>query len=561
MVKKLLFAAILALAVFLRFNQLGTDPPSLDWDEASTGYNAYALLLTGHDEYGYPWPISIRSFGDFKPPGYTYLDILPIAIFGLTEFAVRLPSAIFGSLTLISAYFLTKEFFKKNREDEPLDQANTFDTDTLALLAMFVYAIAPWPLQFSRAAFEGNIAVFFVTTGMVFLLRWLRTQKNINLILAALVLATSLYIYHAARLVVPVMLLGVALRYRQTLLKNMKVTAPATIIALLILAPLAYSFTRGSDAARFSSVSIFKPTIDMLQTVQFQQADEESGHSLLALLHNRRIEYAKQFISGYLDHYNIMYMFLIGDVVGRHHAPGVGLFYLVELIFIAVGIFTLIKLKFNAKFIFIWWALIGPLPAAISTGTPHAIRSILLLPIPHITIALGIYTTYRLIPTRLANIKSATIDPILLKAALITIFTLMYTASFTYYLIHYYVHQPVEYANEWQYGYKQMVDEVEKVEQNYDHIIITSLYDQPYIYFLFYKSKRYDPRVFINNGQRDRGWNNYEFRKIKWEEDRHLPNTLLVGGPDEVPTGEPGQIATITYPNGKDVFRLVGTGK
>src|SRR3989344_6598642 len=104
---------VILLAAFLRFYQLGVNPPSLDWDEASLGYNAYSLLKTGRDEFGRSWPVSIRSFEDYKPAMYTYLTIVPVAIFGLNEFAVRLPSAVFGTLTIFVVYFLIYELQRK----------------------------------------------------------------------------------------------------------------------------------------------------------------------------------------------------------------------------------------------------------------------------------------------------------------------------------------------------------------------------------------------------------------------------------------------------------------
>jgi len=51
MKKKILLIFILLLAFLLRFWQLGYNPPSLDWDEASLGYNAYSLLINCKDEY------------------------------------------------------------------------------------------------------------------------------------------------------------------------------------------------------------------------------------------------------------------------------------------------------------------------------------------------------------------------------------------------------------------------------------------------------------------------------------------------------------------------------
>src|SRR3989344_4548439 len=108
-----LLILIVFVGLILRFYQLGVNPPSLTWDEASQGYNAYSILKTGADEYGNKFPISIRSFDDYKPALYTYLAVPGIAIFGLNEFAVRVPSALIGVLSILAIYFLVKELLQK----------------------------------------------------------------------------------------------------------------------------------------------------------------------------------------------------------------------------------------------------------------------------------------------------------------------------------------------------------------------------------------------------------------------------------------------------------------
>ena len=112
MIKKLflpLFILILLLGIFLRFYQLGAVPASLDWDEVSWGYNAYSIVHTGKDEYGSQYPMSFRAFGDYKQPFYVYADTVPVALFGLTPFSTRFPSAFFGSLSIIFVFLLTYE--------------------------------------------------------------------------------------------------------------------------------------------------------------------------------------------------------------------------------------------------------------------------------------------------------------------------------------------------------------------------------------------------------------------------------------------------------------------
>src|SRR3989338_6879393 len=109
---KILPLTIIVIAILLRFWMLGQNPPSLTWDEAAWGYNAYSLGIDGKDEFGRFLPLDyLESFGDFKPPVYAYLDVIPIRIFGLNEFAVRFPSALFGIFMVIITFFLVREIF------------------------------------------------------------------------------------------------------------------------------------------------------------------------------------------------------------------------------------------------------------------------------------------------------------------------------------------------------------------------------------------------------------------------------------------------------------------
>ena len=68
---RILLILIFLIALFLRFWQLGNNPPSFTWDEAAWGYNAYSFGIDLKDEFGNFLPIVyLESFGDFKPPLY-----------------------------------------------------------------------------------------------------------------------------------------------------------------------------------------------------------------------------------------------------------------------------------------------------------------------------------------------------------------------------------------------------------------------------------------------------------------------------------------------------------
>src|ERR687884_248633 len=100
---------IIFVAAILRLYQLGSIPISPDWDEAALGYNAYSIYHTGRDEYGKFLPVVLRSFDDYKPALYTYFIIPFLPVLDLTVATVRLPSVLFGILTVLATYYLVKE--------------------------------------------------------------------------------------------------------------------------------------------------------------------------------------------------------------------------------------------------------------------------------------------------------------------------------------------------------------------------------------------------------------------------------------------------------------------
>src|SRR3972149_8796774 len=93
---------IFFLAVLLRFYQLGAVPVSLYWDETAMLVDARSVAATGRDMYGNSWLQAIYpSYGDYKLPVYIWLASLSVKVFGASEWALRLPSATAGGLTLL----------------------------------------------------------------------------------------------------------------------------------------------------------------------------------------------------------------------------------------------------------------------------------------------------------------------------------------------------------------------------------------------------------------------------------------------------------------------------
>jgi hypothetical protein len=271
------------------------------------------------------------------------------------------------------------------------------------------------------------------------------------------------------------------------------------------------------------------------------------------IINNRRVVYSLAFVKSYFDNFSPDFLFLHGDGGVQHHAVDMGMLYLWDAPFILIGLYFIFRKKTKRTWLLLIMFLLAPLPAAISTGSPHPVRAIAMAPIFSILAALGVY--YLFFQKKVVRNK-----------ILLGIVSILFILNFAYYLHQYYVNTPVEYGYFWQYGNKQAVQAAKSLEGKYSKIILTYEYDQPYIYYLFYN--KIDPAWYqkhwdyLGTGQVERMKRiigKYEFRDINFAQDGKLKNTLLIGSPKEIPANAAGLIKTIYYLDGSVAYRIVGT--
>lgn len=523
--KKILIIVILAIAAFLRFWQLGNIPPSPDWDEAALGYNAYSILKTGRDEYGTFFPVTLRSYDDYKPPLYAYLAIPSVTAFGLNTWAVRLLSAVMGLLAVLGTYFLVKELFPSYR--------------VASYLSALLLAISPWHIQFSRIAFEANVGVALNIWALFLFFKGLRQPLWFSA--SALLFGLGFYAYHSERIFLPLLLLILAFLWRRTILKHKKHVIVASIVGFVIISPLLRIFVDPTTLTRLRGTSaLVDQTALLSRSVTKLEDDRKAGNPWGIVFDNRRIVWGRTVLDGYLSHFSLRWLFLTGDNP-RHHAPSMGLLYLWELPFLLWGIYTLfVKGGTIAKFLFGWF-LIAPIAASPTTELPHAIRSIVFLPTFQIFTALGILEMFK-------NRK-----------ILLFILLPIIVVNIVYYLHMYFGHTNHEFSKFWQYGYKQAVEYSQEHKNQYKKIVVSTKLEQPHIFFLFYL--KYDPETYLKEGGTASGgfeeyrnkFDIYEFREIDWGKEIQDGSTLFIGTPQEI---SGGILKIIYYLDGTEAIRI-----
>ncbi len=490
--KTKLLITITLLAAILRFYHNSANPPGLFLDELSNGYNAYSILKTGRDEYGNFLPLVFKSFGDYNPALSVYTLVPSIAVFGLNEISVRFPSAFLGTISTLLVYAIVKKFF---------------DSKKIALASAFFLAVLPWSIHFSRYDHEANIMLFFTLLGLYLFLN--TKNRIIWLTASAIAFGLAFNSYQGAKIWIPVFLINLVIWYRTEFKKfGFKKAAMCFFILSLFLLPAVLNFR--TTLIRGQSVGIFQS--------------------------NNKIE---QFISGYLKHYSLNFLFVSGDSIGRHAVEGIGELYVFLLPLIILGLKDLLtKSKSRGEKLLLSWFVLAPIPAALAVPTPHALRSLQLVPVFSIIAAYGLH--------RLSTWK----DNYYKKLSFLAIFLIGLYNLVSYFHL-YYVHYPKLKEIDWSYGYKQMVEYVNSVKGQYSTIAISSYYGWPYIAVLFYSV--YDPAGYQPQSQDKTRFDKFEFFNESWGKTRD--GKALVVTPEW--QGHPPKILKeIYYQNGDVAFRI-----
>lgn len=494
---------IIFLIIFSRFFAFNLSPSSPYWEEVALGYDAYSIAQTARDHHGNFLPLTaFESFGDYKPSLYFYTAVPFIKIFGLNTFAVRLPTVlasiaiIFGTALLAKNLFF--KFYVKN------DQKNA---NFIYYLTLFLTSISPWLMMFSRSAWESTLATALIIWGINFYLFFIFSNKTKWIVWASIALVLSTYTYHSSRVTAPLIGLLLTIFYLiSRLLKkeklNWRALLMASLIALFIFTPVAKSLFLKTGQQRIAETSIFN---DISIIEQSNEAIENHGRTKLnKIIYHRYIFFAKEAGLNFLDHFSFKYLFVSGDNNPRHSSQNFGEFYYFDLLFFVFAIFFLLKKRNIATAILCFILFAAVLPASFTKDTPHALRTLVALPVLIIFLSFGIWQFLELFKNN--QIKTIT-------TKIVILIYLVFFALFFYQLIYIY---PNKYKPEWQFGYQEMIGKLNKIENNYETIYITREQGRPAMYYFFYTET--DPSLVQNANQlakKDQG-EFLEFQKIKF---------------------------------------------
>jgi 4-amino-4-deoxy-L-arabinose transferase-like glycosyltransferase len=367
---------IILTAVILRLWQFSSIPPALYIDEVAMVLDASLVADTGFDHHGRPWwQVIYPSYGDYKQPVYLWSAAAAMAVLGNADWVVRVPSLLAGLGTVVMAGLLAGQLFQ--------DVADR-NKRAIQLASMFVVAVSPWSILFSRSAFEGHLGQFLLAAAAYLFLKARRNKVWLAAGVAAALLST--YTYYSVRFVAPaiITLLAIHTGISSQRVKFSWVTAVSTLLLFLVLPLAVYgvglmplTHSPLADAAtqfRLSTDSILKNEPEILLSNEYRQL---TGNSPLdRLVFHRGLLTARELLINYSNQLSLRYMFLEGDSNLRHGTGRHGLFLLVFLPFFLTGLYRLVAdRKIECAVLIIWW-LVALLPATVPEESPHSLRSL-----------------------------------------------------------------------------------------------------------------------------------------------------------------------------------------
>lgn len=523
------------MGTFLRFYKLGSMPNSYTPDELAQGYTAYTILNTGKDEWGSSNWLSLRSFGDYKPPLQTLLMIPSIKLFGLTPFAVRFPNALLSVFTLILTYLISKILFKN---------------DSVSLISTLFIAISPWALPISRIALEANLVIFMVSFAMFLFIKANQNKSLILYVTSAIIFGMSIFTYHSAKIFTPIFLILLIVNQKTF---NYKKHLSIFIIIFGLFYLLNFYQSNQIKINRTGDIAIFNPTDkwSYVSNSQFEITQNGLPYTIVKPFYNKLVYLYEAFSHNYLSYFSPQFLITQGAGETTYGMiPGYGVLGLIPAIGLIFSVFFLIKStvdkdKRNLYFLFTT-ILIPPLITSIAKGQYSGNRVSLMMPFIQIISAYGLCLLFETISSKLKMFFLITC---------VAIFTFL---NFSF-LIRYFYQGKQILSQGMLYGHKEANEIIKNTSA--DQVIYSRKLSEPQAYVSFFQN--INPKIFQKNSP---SWLEYEsknlsfldqlgeysldkfiFREINIPSDILLPNTLIIGRPEEFRDIKPHYI--IYYPN------------
>jgi len=435
--ESLVLILILSGALFLRIYRLENYPSQVHVDELSNIYDGYSISETGADRWGMKNPVILRGFGDsdYRPPLYAWLSAVSIRCLGYSIVAGRLPSVVFGVLSLILLFITAKKIGGK----------------LFGYLSLFLATLSPWHITFSRIALESAVlpSFFAILTIYLFILVKDSSFRLHKVAFLGFCIGFATNDYQSTKLIffiIAVLLLSYLVRYS---LRKRQVACVFILCTALGASPQLF-------AAFAMPEHFFSRAAGTMMPFSFS------------------FNYFSELLKNFYENLSPQYLFLN---FGTYNNLTISRLLPVEMSFFYLGLFFLNRQledhkKLNPIYVYVL-IVISILPGALTFDNPHALRtSGNIIIFPMIT-ASGILAIYNFVGNRA------------LRHAILLLISLLIIVNFTISIKKYINNFELSSVGQ-QNLLVRLGSKINRYQRSFENIYIEDIGNQPYIYIVSY---------------------------------------------------------------------------
>lgn len=464
---KSLLIFLLITAVFVY--KVGSIPAGLFCDEAQIGNISLQLTKGSLTPYFLP-PFFYYHFNYVL----SYLPIIataPFVLFGLSEFSLRLASVFYALLGLLVIHLTLKQLRVRK------------------VLPILMLAFSPLFFHISRVNFGHMPAFFFVTLGLCFYFKYLKTKKTKYLIFGGASFGISSYGYGGYMIATPLLLLSITLSevfYKKFNFNKSKGVIIMGTVFLLFYLPIVYQLKYNPQFSQRLKDKNANESINLFQKVPL-------------------------FIQNYPKYYSYDYLFLKGEsdlpnsFIKRHSVHGNGIYLKIYLVFLIVGFLYLFLAKDKQKHYFAPFFIlfiIYPLPDLLTTKIDSPPYSFAIF---YSLITVPFITAYAL---KAIDQTTKKIDFRVRPTIINVVVYFAFIIHACIFLRNYYQY-PLYSADYWgwQYGPKEIIKYFVTKQNNYDQLYMTGYFNEPMSLLSFYNNQNECQNCYVG------GLDNLDFSK------------------------------------------------
>ena len=442
-------------------------PLSLNRDEVALAYNAYSLYQEGVDEWGQAYPVSFKSFGDYKLPGYIYQLFVLFQFLPANDVVVRLPSLLaFLAISYISFQLIREVFPTK---------------DALAWITLPVLGLSFWSIFYSRMAYEAHVALAWQVASIFMLLHkkyWVRLLSVVPMVIAMLTYNSPLL------LAVPILIFWFLLQQHTKMFSKESIS----VLLLHTLGIVFVGFLVLSASSAKTGITIFTDSGVLTEFRESRVALAE-GYPLAAKIwYNQYFYFLREAIVNYISHFSPFFLVQQGGTHPWHSLPtkahigwvnymlllsGIGYFLYMQRVVILAHVRSIKSLltSIRKNWEQLWLVgifVVSPLPAAITVDAPHTTRTLLFLYGLALITSFVIYFVHTKVTSK----------------ALLAVIAIVLLIEPGLYIKDYFYDYPKAHDSSWLVNLDEIFIETKSLDNQY---VVTNYPSSPYIYLLWYQ--------------------------------------------------------------------------